>query len=65
VPPRRKVTGFKPVNLHLSRRVLTHYVATCHDCEEAPSSPRTATVHATSEKHRVTETKHYVLEPPE
>ena len=64
MPPRMKATGFVPVGLPRSRRVLVHYVATCHECEETPPNPRLATVHSMATKHRVTETKHYVLEPP-
>jgi hypothetical protein len=49
--------------LPLARRTLVHYVATCRDCEELPSSPRKASVHATAEKHHITESKTYVVEP--
>lgn len=42
-----------------------NYVATCRDCDELPASPRKATAHATAKSHRITETKSYIVEPPE
>lgn len=61
--PRVKAPGSAPGPLSLprARRVLTHYVATCKDCDELPTSPRQATAHATAETHTVVETKHFVV----
>ena len=61
----KRVRGSGPGRPARARRTLIHYVATCRECEELPKSPREAHVHSVDAKHTLTETKHYVVEPPE
>jgi hypothetical protein len=62
MPKVKRVPGGDPGR---ARRTLLHYVATCRGCGALPSGPREAHVHAVTEGHSITETRHYVVEPPE
>lgn len=52
----------RPARAH---RTIVHYTATCRGCDFLPKNPREATIHATAEGHAITESKSYIVEPPE
>lgn len=54
-----------PPPLPRAQRSIVAFFAKCNDCQFDTLHPQEASVHCLSQGHRLAETRHYRLEPPQ